>query len=1437
MPIENNIIRPDDVPFKISDPGFYLDGSLTAIVNGSCYDFMGREIFTTRLFRKNIGFGITNIDIEINQSLQPIITITLKDLYGNVVFGKGEIDKKVPDYSVLFNWPPPKFLFTFKGYLGKQVSWMLSLKKTGTTYQADGSYDIKCEFVPNQWGFMGDLPFLFLLAVKGLKKKELPPDKFKKLQTIFDLIKIGKKVEVKTKEVSREFDTLLQQMTLIKAGRIVEAICYSQLVKLDEEIDGTAGNLKITGNASLKFAKVTINPAKEFLFSNYDSIEKIKEYTTNSAEALRKMNTFLFLNATIDGAAKVALSTVNDVNFDNGGYKEEESRQRAQIISNNIKLIEDAIRQRAFESSKSQLRQVTIGEIFKQLAQDSGYILGKILEAGQKGFEAAPDREEAARKNNIIGIQYPLMIDPEKDEEIPAKGYAVDDNELAFVNEFISAISEGVALDLVQDNQALGLANDTALVKRVNNVEAPRGNPYAPFFRNIAQNVLIRAGIIGFLTRSSDPNYPGDYDSFWGIDRESVEEVLELAAADMENISTGMLSQLDNKEYIQLRQFCNYWKYLMTDDGLYYLDDERKATTTEVPTNDFEIELPGSLTNRGVIVDKASDTKKTLNGIFNEVFGSIAETENTVGGVIDNSSALYINKASMQSQAVYNNRILYRVPKTDKAEDDYIYVLFQGADATKAKEANSTNSDGTVKGENLDENLLGIVPIDSFKGSDDAELGRVKLINPRFAIAVLKYSEMANPARLTWKDATNWDKYVVFDLTAKIVDPKAETTDNETKIDPAGLAVTVAFHPYSADQGLVFGPFYKTSSGRNHRAAIKKMCTVILEKMDTLEEERNKVISSVVGKAEEGKNALYKQFHVLYHQWEVMMFNDSDTDNNCSNPKISSKSIVSTLEDRFGASTSSDRHVSIKKESRKARIKTLDSNVFIYDCPVSDVANIDVKNSLINIEPLYKPDGNTTVLNMIQQLCTKNNFTFVAVPGNGDFNDYSEVFKPHPSTPQKIQNLFYVLFSPTPESRTTLSNSSEVVLSQAKPPILNTEAFEVKVGSTENKIFKGITIDSSENKPTAESVFNLQKLTDNQNQNKKVGIECSTLPVMEGKSYMAGFTMLGNAQIFPMQYFYLNSIPLFDGLYQIKTVKHNITPNSMTTTAEGMRMRMSMGEASSIRPITLETFENLGIQIDSVDAGDLTGRDVKIRPVVTPTTAVAVPLVAAEDSETIVGGTPSGEYIPYDKLSTRTQGFLNMKDTLVVVREFSDAKRTGGTMWYNKKVLGFTVEDAVRTKKEDDKTAIPNGNYFIALDTTGNENLTRCYVAFPKDSRAKFKSPGVFPRVGSSKDGVSLQGYGLSFAGIRIHNGTDENWSSGCIIYSSERLSDGKLKNDVNHCKVLTKLIYDDKIEKITVTNEFERLGQQTTSTNTNTNTGSETNNSSQSWLPWNPGF
>jgi hypothetical protein len=187
----------------------------------------------------------------------------------------------------------------------------------------------------------------------------------------------------------------------------------------------------------------------------------------------------------------------------------------------------------------------------------------------------------------------------------------------------------------------------------------------------------------------------------------------------------------------------------------------------------------------------------------------------------------------------------------------------------------------------------------------------------------------------------------------------------------------------------------------------------------------------------------------------------------------------------------------------------------------------------------------------------------------------------------------------------------------------------------------------------------------------------------------------------------------------------------------------------------------------------------------------------------IIAGTPSGASIPLNKLSSKSKGFVQSTNQLTLVREWTNDKRTAGTMWYGGKILGFTVEDAIRTTKLAGKTAIPKGNFNLALDKTGVPSLERNYVKFPGDNRTAFRT-GVFPRIGSSKDAVTLEGYGLSFAGIRIHNGTNEGWSEGCVIYSSIRNNDGTLKDDLNHCKALTKFIYDNNITKITITNEWE---------------------------------
>ena len=117
-----------------------------SIISDTSKDFSGIATYSVEAFKENIGFGITNINIETNASLQPIVEITFKDLYGNTAFSKGLITPD-RDYSSLFDWPPPKFDLSFKGFLGRTTKMKLNLKKTDIAFNSsDGSFTIKCSF-------------------------------------------------------------------------------------------------------------------------------------------------------------------------------------------------------------------------------------------------------------------------------------------------------------------------------------------------------------------------------------------------------------------------------------------------------------------------------------------------------------------------------------------------------------------------------------------------------------------------------------------------------------------------------------------------------------------------------------------------------------------------------------------------------------------------------------------------------------------------------------------------------------------------------------------------------------------------------------------------------------------------------------------------------------------------------------------------------------------------------------------------------------------------------------------------------------------------------------------------------------------------------------------------------------------------------------------
>ncbi len=1186
---------------QFSQKDLTIDVRLEAIVDGVKRDFTGKKIFGVEFYRESVGFGITNIDIEVNTSMQPLVTITFKDLYGNTAFGKTKssvldlegVDSDEADYSVLFNWPPPKFLFTFKGELGRSSTWMLNMKRSTTTYEpSDGSYNIKCEFVPNQWGFMADLPFLYLKAVKALKRQTMNSEDFEKVQTVFDLIKIGKQVEIKTKETTKEFDVLMNQIGLLKSQRLYDALHITKIINYDEPITGQVGEQFIDGFKPI----IVYRPIGVKNRDISDDI-KIKSFATNG-QNIGKINKFLLLTSTIGDLKPENIYFSDFVALTGDSSYSQKISERVSILSEYALKIERAIKAKAYDSSKNQLQKITIGEIFRQLAEDAGYIMGRILEAGYQGY----NQNRATRdntSNNLIGKSFPLKFN-DKQEEKPAisennANVGADEYEMAFVDNFINAISEGIATDRLSENSgALENVGESYIKKRINNLEALRPNPYKPYFQNIIQNILVRGGIVAYLTRSPDPNKPGDYDTLLGKDRATTsDDIISLVDAEMENIDDNILGALQDSELDKLERFCTFWDNLLTENAL----NLRKPNDTGSlePGEPLYVgftnylsqagqPIPDALLNYNVVIDRPSNWDgtfgnqqgltyttlgKELSSWFNKKPSGSTES-------IDTTNSNFIDTKSFQAIKVVNNGLAYFKPKNSR--NKYVFVAISSPESTKTQQINSASSDSEIKNDlekqKQKKSPLGYVnvvnPIEDSSGElipvvegmnekqqDGLLLDYSKIINTNNA------EFFKNPSELT-DDVNNY--FLVPNVYCSPDQPQANQTPAKN------ITFSVVYHP-NTDNDLVFGPFYYGEEGVVHRAWIKRICGKLKSNIENIKQKKSQIISNVLGKSNDQRDLLYKQMHVLYQQWEVLIIDDANSDQ--SSEEISPGAIVGDMSSRYS------NHINFDITSNTAEAAA--NNSFLYGYPLNSLSrtssNVNVKNAIINIDPLSKANGSTTVLQTITQICSQNNFLFIPMPGDPGLFTTREIFSPHPVSEQRIKNFFYVQFVPTPESRSKLSNSNNV-----QAPLINdisdrlpNGTLDIKFGDPGNQIVRSVNVSTEENKPTAESIINLQRLVDNENQNKKVTTDCSMLSVMEGRSYKATIDILGNAQIFPMQFFYLNSLPIFNGLYQIMRVKHSISPNNMFTTAEGIKMRMDFqnGTFAGVEPVTLETLEAL----------------------------------------------------------------------------------------------------------------------------------------------------------------------------------------------------------------------------------------------------------------------
>ena len=159
------------------------------------------------------GFGITNIKTSINSSYVPQVSIQFVDIRGLSFF-----NQKNSPYRVLFDFPPPIFTLTIKGYYGKALEYKLHLVKYTTEFKADnGNFYIDAQFVAMTFAPLTDVLFRYSINFAYVNVNETvnaSPSPTTKAQN--------------TDELILKLENLYIEINKIRAGQ--EGIAYNKSI-------------------------------------------------------------------------------------------------------------------------------------------------------------------------------------------------------------------------------------------------------------------------------------------------------------------------------------------------------------------------------------------------------------------------------------------------------------------------------------------------------------------------------------------------------------------------------------------------------------------------------------------------------------------------------------------------------------------------------------------------------------------------------------------------------------------------------------------------------------------------------------------------------------------------------------------------------------------------------------------------------------------------------------------------------------------------------------------------------------------------------------------------------------------------------------------------------------------------------------------------------
>lgn len=195
---------------KTSDGGARESSQTVAInfIEGS--ELGGEKVLTTKYTDLTTVFeadtvnsetlGITNIDIDFNPSMAPMITINFIDVRGSSIFQNEQnisANNNGNKYSTFFQLPYPLFELTIKGYYGRPVTYCLHMLKFNSKFNSKtGNFEIQCQFIGYTYAMLSDLLIGYLKAIPYTKIGKEKYEAYNKTRTtpILNLNELMKRI-------------------------------------------------------------------------------------------------------------------------------------------------------------------------------------------------------------------------------------------------------------------------------------------------------------------------------------------------------------------------------------------------------------------------------------------------------------------------------------------------------------------------------------------------------------------------------------------------------------------------------------------------------------------------------------------------------------------------------------------------------------------------------------------------------------------------------------------------------------------------------------------------------------------------------------------------------------------------------------------------------------------------------------------------------------------------------------------------------------------------------------------------------------------------------------------------------------------------------------------------------------------------------------------